>query len=53
MNHETYERHERDGSILYKEEAYAIQEAVFEVYREKGFGFVEPDPKVFIKRIVI
>ncbi len=27
--------------ILYKEEAYAIQGAVFEVYREMGCGFLE------------
>jgi len=38
MNHETHERHE---NILYKEECYAIQGAVFEVYREMGCGFLE------------
>jgi GxxExxY protein len=27
--------------ILYKEEAYAIQGAIFEVYREMGAGFLE------------
>jgi len=27
--------------IIYKEEAYAIQGAVFEVYREMGCGFLE------------
>ncbi len=27
--------------LLYKEEAYAIQGAVFEVYREMGSGFLE------------
>lgn len=31
-----------DGSILYKAESYAIQGAVFEVYREMGSGFAEP-----------
>ena len=29
------------GKILYKDEAYAIQGAVFEVYRELGCGFLE------------
>lgn len=29
------------SDILYKEECYAIQGAIFEVYREKGCGFVE------------
>ena len=28
-------------SILYKEEGYRINGAVFEVYREKGCGFLE------------
>lgn len=36
MNHETHEK------ILFKEECYAIQGAVFEVYREMGCGFLEP-----------
>ncbi len=31
----------RAGSILYKEECYQIQGAVFEVYREMGCGFLE------------
>ncbi|MCL4500005.1 MAG: GxxExxY protein [Chloroflexi bacterium] len=35
MNHETHEK------ILFKEECYAIQGAVFEVYREMGCGFLE------------
>lgn len=30
------------GKILYKDECYAIQGAIFEVYREMGCGFVEP-----------
>lgn len=38
MNHETHETHEK---VLYKEEVYAIQGAVFEVYREMGCGFLE------------
>lgn len=29
------------GSILYKDECYQIQGAVFEVYREMGCGFLE------------
>ena len=32
---------ETDEKILYKEESYAIQGAVFEVYREIGCGFLE------------
>lgn len=38
MNRETHERHEK---ILYKEESYRIQGAIFEVYREMGSGFLE------------
>lgn len=38
MNHETHEQHER---ILFKEECYQIQGAVFDVYREMGSGFLE------------
>ena len=37
MNHERHENHE----IIYKDECYAIQGAVFEVYREMGHGFLE------------
>ena len=29
------------GAIIYKEESYAIQGAIFEVYREMGCGFLE------------
>jgi len=36
INHETHEKHER---IIYKEECFTIQGAVFEVYREMGHGF--------------
>lgn len=39
MNHEPHEIHEK---IIYKEECFAIQGAVFEVYREMGCGFLEP-----------
>jgi len=35
INHETHEK------ILFKEEVYAIQGAIFEVYREMGCGFLE------------
>lgn len=38
MNHEIHEKHEK---ILFKDESYAIQGAVFEVYREMGCGFLE------------
>lgn len=38
MNHETHEKHEK---ILYKDECYYIQGAIFEVYREMGCGFLE------------
>lgn len=37
-NHETHEKHEK---ILFSEEVYAIQGAIFEVYREMGCGFLE------------
>ena len=30
-----------DSNILYKEECYKIQGAIFEVYREMGCGFLE------------
>ena len=30
------------NKILYKEEVYAIQGAIFDVYREMGCGFLEP-----------
>jgi len=30
------------GEMLFKEESYQIQGAVFEVYREMGCGFLEP-----------
>jgi hypothetical protein len=49
-DHESYESHElrrRDGEevkaveIILKDEAYAIVGACFEVYNEKGCGFLE------------
>ncbi len=40
MNHEIHENHE-SKKILYKDEVFQIQGAVFEVYREKGNGFLE------------
>jgi GxxExxY protein len=30
------------GKLLYEEETYRIRGAIFEVYREKGPGFLEP-----------
>jgi len=30
-----------DNGLLFKDESYAIQGAVFEVYREMGCGFLE------------
>jgi len=38
MVHEKHESHEK---ILFKDECYSIQGAVFEVYREMGCGFLE------------
>ncbi len=38
MNHERHENHEK---ILFKEECYEIQGAIFDVYREMGCGFLE------------
>lgn len=40
MNHETHERHENE-KILYRDEVFHIQGALFEVYREMGCGFLE------------
>jgi len=41
MNHEKHERHETGEKILFKEECFAIQGAIFEVYKEIGPGFLE------------
>ncbi len=38
LDHENHEKHER---LLYAEEAYSIQGAIFEVSREMGVGFLE------------
>lgn len=38
MNHEKHERHE---TILYKDESFAPQGAIYDVYREMGSGFLE------------
>lgn len=38
MNRENRETHEK---VLYPDECYAIQGAVFDVYREMGCGFLE------------
>jgi GxxExxY protein len=44
MNHEeltTKDTKSTNGKIIFKEESYSIQGAVFEVYREMGCGFLE------------
>lgn len=38
MNHE---KHRKPSDLLYKEECYQIQGAIFEVYKEIGSGFLE------------
>ena len=38
MNRETHKNHKK---ILFKDECYIIQGALFEVYREMGCGFLE------------
>jgi len=38
MNHEIHESHEK---MIYKDEVFQIQGAIFEVYREMGCGFLE------------
>ena len=38
MDHEPHEKHER---VLYADEVYLIQGAIFEVSREMGTGFLE------------
>jgi GxxExxY protein len=48
VNHKIHEKHEniegRDSvlNVVYREESYEIMGACFEVYKEKGDGFVEP-----------
>jgi GxxExxY protein len=41
MEHEIQEQLEKYENILYKDECYGIQGAIFEVYREMGCGFLE------------
>ena len=41
MNRAVCRGHKKGTPILYAEECYAIQGAVFEVYREMGCGFLE------------
>lgn len=38
MNHEKHERHEK---VLFKKESFALQGAIYDVYREMGSGFLE------------
>lgn len=38
MNHEKHEWHEK---VLFKEESFVIQGAIYDVYREMGNGFLE------------
>ncbi len=38
MDHEIHENYQ---TIIYKEECFAIQGAVYDIYREMGCGFVE------------
>lgn len=38
MHHEKHERHEK---VLFKEESFALQGAIYDVYREMGSGFLE------------
>ena len=42
-NHEIHETHEKNTmkELIYAEEAYRIMGACFEVYKEKGCGFLE------------
>jgi GxxExxY protein len=41
MDNEISQNHEPVKSLLYKEEVFAIQGAIFEVYRVIGCGFIE------------
>jgi len=46
IDHEIHKIHEREGkqmedSIIYRDESYRIMGACFEVYKEKGCGFLE------------
>ena len=41
MNHEPHEKRELHEKILFKDECYRIQGAVYDVYKEMGCGFLE------------
>ncbi len=41
MDRQTTRSNENNGRIVYKEESFAIQGAIFEVYHEMGCGFLE------------
>jgi len=41
MNHEQHETQEQEEKVLFKEECYAINGSLFEVYRVMGCGFLE------------
>jgi GxxExxY protein len=41
MDNEANEIHQNNAKVIFKEESYAIQGAVFEVYRVMGCGFLE------------
>jgi GxxExxY protein len=41
MNHEPHELHEPGEPLLYADEVFAIQGAIFEVDRHMGTGFLE------------
>ena len=41
MDHEKHEKDEKHEKVLYADEVYLIQGAVFEVSRELGTGFLE------------
>lgn len=40
-DHETHQTHENRIELIYPEESYRVIGACFEVYREKGCGFLE------------
>ncbi len=41
MEHEKHEKHEKHESVLFADECFCIQGAVFEVSRQMGTGFLE------------
>ena len=40
------ERREKREKLLFKDESYAIQGAVFDVYRDMGCGFLKPTRRI-------